>query len=98
MRNSNNIEIDHHNCSDENWDFIYDCISNESKYLRFINKYKWKPQKARQVLSNALKTELVMTGFVSDWKHFFELRTPGSVHHDARALAIPLEVDRKSVV
>ena len=57
----------------------------------------WQPQQARQVLPNALKTELVMTGFISDWKHFFELRTPGSAHPDARALAIPLEEQFKKV-
>ena len=57
----------------------------------------WQPQQARQVLPNALKTELVMTGFISDWKHFFELRTPGSAHPDARALAIPLEEQFKKL-
>lgn len=53
------------------------------------------PQEARQVLPNALKTELVMTGFVSDWQHFFRLRTSiiaetGKPHPDASALADPL--------
>ena len=51
------------------------------------------PQQARQVLPNALKTELVMTGFVSDWQHFFDLRargTTGAPHPDAKALAEPL--------
>lgn len=48
-------------------------------------------QQARQVLPNALKTELVMTGFESDWKHFFSLRSPKygakGVHPDAAYLA-----------
>lgn len=53
----------------------------------------WTPQQARQVLPNALKTELVITGFVSDWNHFFDLRargTTGAPHPDAKALAEPL--------
>lgn len=50
----------------------------------------WKPQQARAVLPNALKTELVMTGFVSDWKHFFELRCAPNAHPQALELAIPL--------
>ena len=61
-------------------------------YLSMINE-GLKPQQARAVLPNALKTELVMTGFVEDWKHFFDLRaigTTGSPHPDARALAEPL--------
>lgn len=60
---------------------------------RFRTGYKgnpWTPQQARAVLPNALKTELVMTGFVSDWKHFFFLRGPINAHPQARELAIPL--------
>lgn len=61
---------------------------------RFRTGYKgnpWTPQQARAVLPNALKTELVMTGFISDWKHFFGLRTPVNAHPQARELAIPLK-------
>ena len=50
----------------------------------------WKPQQARVVLPNALKTELVMTGFISDWKHFFSLRDATSAHPQAQELAHPL--------
>ena len=32
------------------------------------------PQQARDVLPNATKTELIMTGFSSDWKHVLDLR------------------------
>lgn len=45
------------------------------------------PQEARAVLPNATKTELVMTGFESDWKGFFKLRCSTSAHPDARKLA-----------
>lgn len=50
----------------------------------------WTPQQARAVLPNALKTELVMTGFVDDWKHFFELRCASNAHPQAQELAKPL--------
>ena len=53
----------------------------------------WKPQQARAVLPNALKTELVMTGFASDWEHFFKLRDAGSAHPQARELAHPLHME-----
>lgn len=50
-----------------------------------------KPQEARAVLPNALKTEIVMTGFVSDWEHFFDLRCSdaktGKPHPDMSKLA-----------
>ena len=64
-----------------------DC--SEYQYTMLINA-GWKPQQARQVLPNALKTELVMTGFESDWKHFFELRCDTAAHPDARKLALEL--------
>lgn len=31
-----------------------------------------------------------MTGFASDWEHFFKLRDAGSAHPQARELAQPL--------
>lgn len=63
--------------------------TNENTY-NFLIEQGWKPQQARAILPNALKTELVMTGFVSDWKHFFKLRDAGSAHPQARELAQPL--------
>lgn len=50
----------------------------------------WKPQQARAVLPNSLKTELVMTGFVSQWTEFFRLRCASNAHPQAQELAIPL--------
>ena len=46
---------------------------------------------ARMILPNATKTELVMTGFESDWNHFFELRCSAAAHPDARYLAKKLK-------
>ena len=62
----------------------------EFNYNELIKK-GWKAQEARAILPNSLKTELVMTGYISDWKHFFELRTAGAVHPQARELALPLK-------
>ena len=67
-----------------------DALENAEKEYLYLIENGWKPQQARAVLPNALKTELVMTGFVSDWRHFFELRTPVNAHPQARELAIPL--------
>lgn len=72
--------------------FIASLNNAEKDYIDLIN-LGWKPQEARAILPNALKTELVMTGFVSDWKHFFDLRaigTTGQPHPQAKELALPL--------
>lgn len=66
--------------------------SIEATYFRLINK-GWKAQEAATVLPNALKTELIMTGFIDDWRHFFDLRalgTTGTPHPQASELAEPL--------
>ena len=62
---------------------------SENYYMRLI-ELDCKPEEARGVLTNDCKTELVMTGFVSDWKHFFNLRsrgTTGKPHPDIKILA-----------
>ncbi len=64
-------------------------LAAEEAYFNLIN-HGWIAQQARSVLPNSLKTELIMTGFVSDWKHFFSLRDAGSAHPQARELAQPL--------
>lgn len=64
----------------------------QNSYLSLL-KLGWKPQEARAVLPNSLKTELVVTGFTSDWNHFFDLRargTTGAPHPQAKELAEPL--------
>ena len=66
--------------------FIYDMSNHEHGYL-FQIAAGWKPQEARAVLPNALKTELIMTGFNSDWQHFFELRCAPNAHPQAKELA-----------
>lgn len=69
---------------------------SEDTYFDLLKK-GWAPQQARTVLPNSLKTELVMTGFVEDWKHFFELRTAANAHPQVRELAISLEEEFKSL-
>lgn len=75
--------------------FLFSLASSEVQYFNLINN-GWKPQQARAVLPNSLKTELVMTGFVSDWEHFFKLRDAGSAHPQARELAHPLHEEFKN--
>ena len=61
----------------------------EQLYLELLNQ-GWKPQQARAVLPNSLKTELIMTGTIEQWKSFFKLRDAGSAHPQAYELAHPL--------
>lgn len=49
------------------------CMSAEVSYFQLLN-FGCSPQEARAVLPNSLKTELVVTGNLAEWKHFFDLR------------------------
>lgn len=72
--------------------FLWTLNNAETHYTLLINS-GWKPQEARAVLPNSLKTELAVTGFISDWNHFFDLRargTTGAPHPQAKELAEPL--------
>ena len=60
----------------------------ENTYFHFL-KQGYTPQQARDILPNATKTELIMTGFASDWRHVMDLRLfgkTGAPHPDMVAL------------
>ena len=62
---------------------------SEKAYFDLI-KEGCTPQEARAILPNATKTEVLMTGFASDWRFFFDLRyygETGKPHPDMELLA-----------
>ena len=80
----------------ENTKAVFDTFldGSENAYFNLLD-HQCSPQQARQVLPNAIKTEICMTGFVDStgWKHFFDLRAldkTGPAHPDMKALACPL--------
>jgi thymidylate synthase (FAD) len=48
------------------------------------------PQEARAVLPNSLKTEIIMTANLREWRHFLKVRTAKNAHPQIRELAVPL--------
>ncbi len=76
-------------CVDDRLEFLQSCEMAEKMYFRMI-KRGMTPQFARDVLPLCTKTELVMTGFVDDWKNFFAQRCAESAHPQARVLATNL--------
>lgn len=64
----------------------------EEHYLDLLKEGR-SPQEARAVLPNSLKTEVVMTANLREWRHFFLLRavgTTGKPHPQMREVAVPL--------
>lgn len=58
----------------------------EEYYFRLINNGAT-PQEARSVLPNSLKTEIVMTANLREWRHFLKLRTSKAAHPQMREIA-----------
>lgn len=62
------------------------CDTAESAYFDML-LYGCTPQEARAVLPNSLKTEIVMTMNVREWRHFFKLRCSPAAHPQMREVA-----------
>ena len=57
-----------------------------------------KPEEARSVLPNSLKTEIVVTMNLRQWRHFFRLRTAKPAHPQMREIAVPLLTEFKKYI
>ena len=90
----NNVSTELHETSDdcglnavETW--LFANYIAEWSYMR-LSKLGWKPQQARTILPLDTHSELIHTAFVSDWKHFIDLRsngTTGAPHPDMKKIA-----------
>lgn len=68
------------------------CATAEAMYILLI-EYGATPQEARAVLPNSLKTEVVMTANLREWRHFFKLRAigvTGKPHPQMAEVTLPL--------
>ena len=75
--------------SAENRAFVGQLVSAEETYGLLLRE-GWKPQQAREVLPNAVKTEIVITGNIREWRNFFKLRIDPAAHPQMREWTIPL--------
>ncbi|MEE4364666.1 MAG: FAD-dependent thymidylate synthase, partial [Desulfotignum sp.] len=65
-------------------------MKDAEKYYLELLKSGWRPEQAREVLPNSLKTEIVVKGNIREWRHMFALRCSKKAHPQIRALMIPL--------
>jgi len=72
--------------------FLNTLENTEYSYNYLINT-GWIAQQARQVLPNALKTEIVVTGFATDWANFLTLRCAKNAHPDIQKIANLIKED-----
>lgn len=73
----------------EQEDWLLACEYAEARYFSMIKRGA-KPEIARNVLPNSLKTEVVMTCNLREWKHVFRMRCQKAAHPQIRELLLPL--------
>lgn len=71
------------------------CEFAEEEYLAQI-ELGASAQEARSVLPNSLKTEIVVTANVREWRHILALRTHRDSHPQIRQIMVPLYVELAS--
>lgn len=59
----------------------------EQVYIKLL-EMDWRPEQAREVLPNSLKTEIVVTTNLREWRHIFKLRTAKAAHPQMRELML----------
>jgi len=84
--------------SDKRYQIWKEAMYNaESSYMRMI-ELGATAQEARTVLPNSLKTEIVITMNLREWRHFFALRTAKTAHPQMKQIAIPLLKEMKRLI
>jgi thymidylate synthase (FAD) len=59
---------------------------------------KWSPQEARSVLPNSLKTEIIVTANLREWREIFRQRCSPAAHPQMRELMVPLRNEFQKVL
>lgn len=79
------------------FEFWKKAMKDAEAYYLFLVSHS-KPEEARCVLPLSLKTELVMTANIREWRHFLKLRTSAFSHPQMRQVTIPLLNELKSLI
>jgi thymidylate synthase (FAD) len=80
--------------------WVDSCLKAEQTYLNLLNLGA-SPQQARSVLPNSLKTEIIVTMNLREWRHFFKLRaagTAGAPHPQMLEITVPMLTKFKELV
>jgi thymidylate synthase (FAD) len=58
------------------------------RYYKMLLESGWRPEQARSVLPNSLKTEIIVTANLREWMHIFKLRCSPAAHPQIRELML----------
>lgn len=91
-----NDNLDNFNEDEKYW--IESIILNELHYHMLLFNFKWNPQKARSILCNSTKTELIITANLREWRHIFNLRCSRKAHPQMQEIMIPLMIKMSNAI
>jgi len=77
--------------------WLYACKTAEQCYFQMI-KFGASPQEARSVLPNSLKTEIICTYNLREWRHFLKLRTSCTAHPQMIEILMPLLLELRGII
>ena len=83
------LDSTHMRASISGWRWYKVMLECEKAYLSLLNEGQT-PEQARSVLPSSLKTEIVMTCNIREWKHVLNLRCAKNAHPQMREIMIPL--------
>ncbi len=75
---------------DENFLLWKNTMSQLEKIYLEMRKNGARPEQARSILPNSLKTEIFMTANLREWRHFLKLRTSSRAHPQMRQVALKI--------
>lgn len=67
------------------------CLWQDEANYKELRVCGWKPEQAREILPNALATEIVVKASLQEWKHIFSLRCDKAAHPQIVSLMKPLQ-------
>ena len=85
----------HYNSPDFRW---YTAMEYSEQAYKTLRKHGWRPEQAREVLPNSLKTEIVVGANLREWMHIFKLRCNPKAHPQMVALMKPLQEDIRELI
>lgn len=76
----------------------FNAMQNIEKIYMQLISLSVSPEQARAVLPNSLKTEIIVTMNLREWRHFFKLRTANRAHPQMREISVPLLLEFKKML
>lgn len=82
----------------DKWTVWNEAMENAEKAYKQLIELGAKPEEARSVLPNSLKTEIAITYNLREWRHFFTLRCSKFAHPQMRQVAVMLLKQMKELM